>query len=426
MANRTENMRRGPSKGRSKVCIQCNKEFILATEKADAKLRYTKKATSRFINEEGGFSCGNHQRDELCNDCFQIAVDHEKEQQRRRRIMDGAAKRIWRKIYLKEGDEVPWSKEEEEEIDEDEEEDDDVPLDNAQQQTKQASASSLSQQKTCAHCGKIGNFDRCAKCKVVYYCSRSHQAADYAKHKTYCQAPTTPLTHMTQQLNIADGDEATNPPAVTSTPKEDTNGGPSAGNNGTPNEKPPITTWLICALCGTKSEKLSKCSRCKCTWYCSADHQRAHFPEHKFHCKFIADAAATAAQPPAVPHDLGHPHIWANRTVCLHNRNIVPKESPVISWSELGGIHPNVAIGRTLEVRLVPDSTGIMEKRYEGKDAEGVVRVVAFYTFRPPAGLKKGCVLRWRNPWFHRFAHDGSHGANIEDWDLPNVTVSAA
>ncbi|KAG0625778.1 hypothetical protein M758_2G080300, partial [Ceratodon purpureus] len=414
-----------------KVCIQCDKEFILATEKADAKLRFSKKATSRFINEEGRFSCGNHRRDDLCNDCFQIAVDHDKEQQRRRRIMDGAVKRIWRKIYLKEGDEVPWSKEEEEEkgededeeedweTDKDEDEDDDVPLDNAQQQIEQ---------KTCAYCGKIGNFDRCAKCKVVFYCSRSHQAADYAKHKAYCRAPKTLPTHMTKQLNIADGDEATNPPAVmqvTGSPKEDMKGGPSAGSNDTPNEKPPLPTWCICALCGTKSDKLSRCSRCKCTWYCSADHQRAHYFEHKIHCRLIADMAAAYAQPPAVPTNLCHPHIWANRTVCLHNRNIIPKESPVISWRELEGIHPNVAIGRTLEVRLVSDLTEILPTRYEGKDAEGVVRVVAFYTFRPPEGLKKGCVLRWRNPWFYRFAHGGS-GANIEQWDLPNVTVSAA
>jgi hypothetical protein len=32
-------------------------------------------------------------------------------------------------------------------------------------------------------------LDRCGKCKVVAYCSRAHQAADWKNHKITCRAP---------------------------------------------------------------------------------------------------------------------------------------------------------------------------------------------------------------------------------------------
>jgi hypothetical protein len=212
------------------------------------------------------------------------------------------------------------------------------------------------------------------------------------------------------------------------TREEDMRRNASAGSSYVPNNnQQPPSTWLICAHCGVKSDKLSRCSRCKCTWYCSADHQRAHYPNHKLECRLIACKEEAFSQPPAVPTNLFHPHIMANKTVCvmnLKNKEAMRKEHPVISWRELERMHPNVATGRTLEVRIVSEPS-FFPSSCEGRDGEGVERKVELYTHRPPEGLKKGCILRWRNPWFHRFAHGGS-GANIEHWDLPNVTVSAA
>lgn len=320
-----------------------------------------------------------------------------------KRTMQGAVKRIWKQIYLKEGDEVPWS-------DDEDEDDEAVPSDNVQRQTEKTSSSSSSvlsgNQKTCAHCGKGGNLSRCAKCKVAFYCSRSHQAADYAKHKADCQAPKAPVNDTAQ-------------PTKTKQEYESKPCDAQAQNN----EQPPSSTWLICAHCGTKSENLSKCTRCMCTWYCSTDHQRAHYPEHKLECMMIAEGRKQRAE---MPTNLFHPHIWANRTVCLMNRKnegTMPKEYPVISWKELERMHPNVAIGRTLVVRFVSvEPVSLLGSKFIGRDAEGSERHVFLVTHRPPEGLKTGCLLHWRNPWYHHFAHGGS-GANIEHWDLPNVSV---
>lgn len=85
-------------------------------------------------------------------------------------------------------------------------------------------------------------------------------------------------------------------------------------------------------------------------------------------------------------------------------------------------MHPNVASGRILKVTIVSELSSSFVPQCDGRDAEGVKRRVALYTHRPPQGLRKGCVLGWRNPWFHYF-FDGASGANIEHWDLPNVTV---
>lgn len=117
----------------------------------------------------------------MCNDCFHTAVSNDNERRAYRRSMESAVKGIWKKIYLKDGDKVPWS--------EDEDEDDEPPLENVKRTEK--ASSSFSRERTCAYCGKVGNLDRCAKCKSTFYCSPSHQAADYAKHKAGCQAPKT-------------------------------------------------------------------------------------------------------------------------------------------------------------------------------------------------------------------------------------------
>jgi hypothetical protein len=121
--------------------------------------------------------------------------------------MERVVKGIWKKIYLKDGDKVPWSEDEDEDDDEDGDEDDELPSEDDElplenvQQTEKASSSSFSRERTCAYCGKVGNLDRCAKCKSTFYCSPSHQAADYAKHKADCQAPKTLANDTAQPTN---------------------------------------------------------------------------------------------------------------------------------------------------------------------------------------------------------------------------------
>ncbi|KAI8472912.1 MAG: hypothetical protein J3K34DRAFT_198481 [Monoraphidium minutum] len=53
-----------------------------------------------------------------------------------------------------------------------------------------------------------------------------------------------------------------------------------------------------CAVCSAAGQGLSRCSSCKQSWYCSKDHQLAHWPQHKLHCTPAA-AAAPAAEPAA-------------------------------------------------------------------------------------------------------------------------------
>ncbi|XP_075146970.1 HIF prolyl hydroxylase [Haematobia irritans] len=42
-----------------------------------------------------------------------------------------------------------------------------------------------------------------------------------------------------------------------------------------------------CAICGTK-QKLLRCAKCKCIYYCSTDHQHRDWPTHKQECRQLA------------------------------------------------------------------------------------------------------------------------------------------
>jgi hypothetical protein len=47
-----------------------------------------------------------------------------------------------------------------------------------------------------------------------------------------------------------------------------------------------------CQVCSKEESgevKLFKCSRCKSVLYCGRDHQKQHYPQHKKHCKSIAE-----------------------------------------------------------------------------------------------------------------------------------------
>ena len=51
-------------------------------------------------------------------------------------------------------------------------------------------------------------------------------------------------------------------------------------------------SYAICSLCGA-SENLLLCARCKATWYCSKQHQRCHWRDHKKQCRQLGVASSS-------------------------------------------------------------------------------------------------------------------------------------
>jgi hypothetical protein len=52
---------------------------------------------------------------------------------------------------------------------------------------------------------------------------------------------------------------------------------------------------MMCAFCGMlDEERLNKCARCKQTYYCCREHQKAHWKEHKPDCKELRDQRTNA------------------------------------------------------------------------------------------------------------------------------------
>ena len=48
----------------------------------------------------------------------------------------------------------------------------------------------------------------------------------------------------------------------------------------------PVTSALFtCAHCKTTREKMDHCSRCRFTYYCNVECQKAHWPQHQLQCK---------------------------------------------------------------------------------------------------------------------------------------------
>jgi len=55
--------------------------------------------------------------------------------------------------------------------------------------------------------------------------------------------------------------------------------------------------WGACIVCSRKSspgKAMKRCTRCKCVYYCSHDHQKKHWKEHKPICKYLSTAADNA------------------------------------------------------------------------------------------------------------------------------------
>lgn len=49
---------------------------------------------------------------------------------------------------------------------------------------------------SCLVCNKKDDLSRCAACKVVFYCSRDHQAANRPIHEWSCTAIEKTQTHL--------------------------------------------------------------------------------------------------------------------------------------------------------------------------------------------------------------------------------------
>lgn len=54
--------------------------------------------------------------------------------------------------------------------------------------TPQTEAEMLKVGNMCLGCGVTDQLQVCGRCKVVYYCSRACQKADYARHKSFCHS----------------------------------------------------------------------------------------------------------------------------------------------------------------------------------------------------------------------------------------------
>jgi hypothetical protein len=94
--------------------------------------------------------------------------------------------------------------------------------------------------QSCNKCGKqYDTMSKCSKCKCVFYCSSECQKSDWMDHKIICK-------EIEQALKLA-------------------------GNG-------------HCSYCRKPGAKMYKCSICLITRYCSKEHQKADWREHKKTC----------------------------------------------------------------------------------------------------------------------------------------------
>jgi len=91
-------------------------------------------------------------------------------------------------------------------------------------------------------------------------------------------------------------------------------------------------------------------------------------------------------------------------------------------------MHPNVATGSALEVTIVSEpSHKSFAPKCDGRDVEEMVINASCLGHAPSSSrVQKGVYssIAGEIPGSIFFSRDGATGANIENWDLPNVSVS--
>ena len=183
----------------------------------------------------------------------------------------------------------------------------------------------------CAHCLKLTpelDLRRCGGCNQVGYCDEAppgqkpcHVAHWKAGHKKECArfaAEAEELKKAEEEEGGMGGGEggggggdggsgggASLSPAVESTRRTRTvdsqESGGAAGQNDAPEGKDAgSATTRRCGFpscSAAEGEVTKKCAACGAMWYCSRDHQRGHWKEHKADCRFgkVRDGAGGGA-----------------------------------------------------------------------------------------------------------------------------------
>ena len=115
-------------------------------------------------------------------------------------------------------------------------------------------SSSDSTRDMCAACGKTSDtLKKCSRCSSISYCSKNCQQNDWSKHKTNCQSQS-----------------------------------PRCDKPGTSSQDAEVKGQAVaeptCSACGKTSESLKHCAQCKKTSYCSKNCQKSDWPTHKKTC----------------------------------------------------------------------------------------------------------------------------------------------